>query len=306
LRSCNEKRKNDLYNQPMLSVLIPTYNYSCYKLVEELHQQCKQLDIIFEILVSEDGGHHFLESNRKINKLKYASYLEHNNNIGRARNKNLLLDQSQFNLKLMLDSDVFPKSKHFIKNYLDFSKKHQSFACFGGLAYKNKDEFRKNLRYHYGIKRESKKAAERSKEAYKLFLTSNTLLKHCGTSFEDKIMQYGFEELVFAENLKTKNIPVFHIDNNVNHENLESNQEFINKTEEGLKTLIYLEKENIVEKAKTKISKLYHASVKLYMNNVLNWLYNLSQKQIINQLNNKGKPIWLFDLYRLLYFSKHY
>lgn len=290
----------------MISVLIPTYNYSCYELVNEVHKQCMKAGIVFEILVSEDGGHQFLKSNRKINKLKCATYLEHDKNMGRARNKNLLLNQSKFELKLMLDSDVFPTSKHFIRSYLDFSKKHRSFACFGGLSYKNKDEFKNNLRYHYGIKRESKIAAERSKEAYKLFLTSNTLLKDCDVKFEDKITQYGFEEIVFAKELKDKNIPVFHIDNAVIHENLESNQEFINKTKEGLRTLIFLEHQNIIDKGKTKVTKLYHGLEKIYLRNVLNWLYNLTQKQITNRLINRGKPIWLFDVYRLLYFSKHY
>lgn len=290
----------------MISVLIPTYNYSCYELVNEVHKQCIKLGIVFEILVSEDGGDQFLDSNRKINKLKCATYLEHDKNMGRARNKNLLLDQSKFELKLMLDSDVFPTSKHFIRNYLDFSKKHRSFACFGGLTYDRNNSKLKNLRYNYGIQRESKPADERSKKPYKLFLTSNTLLKNCNQFFEKKITQYGFEEIVYAENLKYKDIPVFHIDNTVIHKNLESNQEFISKIEEGLQTLIYLEKRNIVNKGKNKISKLHQLFSNLYLSKILSWFYKIGQKPIYNFIKNNGKPLWLFDIYRLLYFSKHY
>lgn len=290
----------------MLSVLIPTYNYSCYELVNEVHKQCIKSGIVFEILVSEDGGNQFLENNREINKLKFASYIENEDNVGRVRNKNLLLEQAKFELKLLLDSDVMPTSKEFIKKYLYFSKKHHAFACFGGLTYKLNHTVKNSLRFNYGIKRESKKASIRSKDPYKLFLTSNTLLKNCNQKFEEKITQYGFEEIVFAEQLKNKNIPVFHIDNTVIHENLESNQNFIDKITEGLNTLIFLEKNNITNRGKNKISKLYHIFSKLYLSKVLNWLFEISQNFILRQLINKGRPLWLFDVYRLLYFSKNY
>jgi len=290
----------------MLSVLIPTYNYPTFKLAKDIHGQCEELKIIFEILVSEDGGNQFLEINRKINELSHASYIENTYNKGRVGNKNLLLKKSKFELKLLLDSDVFPSSRYIISKYLDFSKKHTAFACFGGITYETKNSSTNSLRYNYGIKRESKDAETRSQDPFKLFLTSNTLLKNCDLRFEEKITHYGFEEIVFAENLKNKNIPVFHIDNTVIHENLESNQTFIDKITEGLRTLIFLEKSKIIDKGKNKVSKLYHMFAKLYLTNLLRWFFQLSEKIILKQLINKGRPLWLFDLYRLLYFSKNY
>jgi hypothetical protein len=290
----------------MLSVIIPTYNYPTYKLAKEIHKQCEELNIVFEIIVSEDGGNQFLDANRKINNLDHASYIENKINVGRARNKNLLLNLSRYNLKLLLDSDVTPNSGGFIKNYLDFSKKHSSFACFGGLTYEYKNALKHSLRYNYGIKRESKDAKVRTQNPYTLFLTSNTLLKNCNQKFEDKITQYGFEEIVFAESLKTKKIPVFHINNSVIHENLETNKDFINKARQGLTTLIFLEKNNIISKGKIKLSKLYHKLSKLYLSKVLNGLFLISKNVILKQLINKGGPLWLFDFYRLLYFNKNY
>ena len=40
----------------MLSILIPTYNFDCSKLVEELYTQCTKANITFEIVVGNDGS----------------------------------------------------------------------------------------------------------------------------------------------------------------------------------------------------------------------------------------------------------
>ena len=40
----------------MLSILIPIYNYNSYPLVQELHKQCLESDIDFEILCQDDAS----------------------------------------------------------------------------------------------------------------------------------------------------------------------------------------------------------------------------------------------------------
>ena len=42
--------------QTMISFLIPTYDYTCYKLVYDIHEQAEQLGIAYEIIVTEDGS----------------------------------------------------------------------------------------------------------------------------------------------------------------------------------------------------------------------------------------------------------
>ena len=52
----------------MLSVLIPTYNYNAFSLVEELHRQLTLEAIIFEIICLDDGSNSVLNNeNKKIN-----------------------------------------------------------------------------------------------------------------------------------------------------------------------------------------------------------------------------------------------
>jgi GT2 family glycosyltransferase len=290
----------------MLSLLIPTYNYSAHNLVKTLYNQCLDLKVDFEIIVSEDGGHKFVNANNKINELQNCSYIINRKNSGRAGNVNRLLNKAQFSLKLVLDCDVKITSHDFIEKYLNFAQKHEDFACFGGIAYDMSFSDRHSLRYNYGLKREAKNADQRNKNPYKNFLTSNILLKNCNQTFDERITKYGFEDLVFSENLKSKGESIFHIDNPVIHENTERNEVFISKIETGLKTLIYLEKNNIVDTGKNKISKIYHSFSRLGLQKILIFLSEVFQKPIYDHVQKNGKPLWLFDLHRLLYFSKHY
>ena len=54
----------------MLSILIPTYNYECLGLVEELHRQAQTLSFPVEIFIADDSSKEEMKrNNRKINRL---------------------------------------------------------------------------------------------------------------------------------------------------------------------------------------------------------------------------------------------
>ena len=217
----------------MLSILIPCYNYNCYNLVEHLHDQCETLDIPFEILVSEDGGHTFAEENSKINGFTFSTYVSNKLNIGRAGNINRLLNSAQYSSKLILDCDLKPKDNQFLANYLPLIMDANPVVCFGGILYEESNKT-DNLRYNYGIKREATLAVQRSSTPYKSLLTSNLLIVNCSPHFDDRISTYGYEDLVFAQSLKGLSIPVKHIDNQLLHLNVEENSIYFQKTEIAL------------------------------------------------------------------------
>ena len=61
----------------MLSILIPTYNYVCVKLVTDLQQQAERLECPYEILVADDASEDaFKRENRKINGIPNCKYIE--------------------------------------------------------------------------------------------------------------------------------------------------------------------------------------------------------------------------------------
>ena len=75
----------------MLSILIPTYNYVCVKLVTDLQQQAERLECPYEILVADDASEDaFKRENRKINGIPNCKYIELQENVGRSRIRNIL------------------------------------------------------------------------------------------------------------------------------------------------------------------------------------------------------------------------
>jgi len=289
----------------MLSLLIPCYNYSCYTLVERLHHLCTAQDIEFEILVSEDGGNKYIVENSGINALPQATYILNKLNLGRAGNLNRLLNRAEFKSKLIIDCDLMPKTDAFISTYISIIKTNQPQVCFGGIAYEKSDRS-DHLRYNYGIKREARSANDRLKTPYKSLLTSNLLIVNCQLHFDENITTYGYEDLVFAQTLKEHNIPVRHIDNPLMHLNLEDNSTYVKKTETALHTLIMLENEGFISSGLTRISALRVKFDKLYLSFILSLLYVLFGKALKRRIARKGRPLWVFDLYKLVYFNKHY
>ncbi|MDP3441522.1 MAG: glycosyltransferase family A protein, partial [Ignavibacteria bacterium] len=104
----------------MLSILIPVYNYNAYPLASELHKQCLECEINFEILVFNDGGTQFENENLKIREFVYCTYIFSSKNIGRTQARNTLSNSAKFQSLLFLDADVIPSTSFFIKNYLHY------------------------------------------------------------------------------------------------------------------------------------------------------------------------------------------
>ncbi len=61
----------------MISVLIPTYNYTCYKLVKDLHEQLERSEVKYEIVVAEDGSRDQVAiiANHKIGELSNCRHV---------------------------------------------------------------------------------------------------------------------------------------------------------------------------------------------------------------------------------------
>ena len=164
----------------MLSILIPTYNYTIFPLVRKLWDQCMEQQIEFEILCQDDGS---------------QSVYNIDNNV------------------IVTLENVMPISDNFIATYLETIKNPEINVCYGGITYKkNRPEESHILRWVYGYKRESLSAENRLKKPYQSSLTSNLLISRAvfkENRFSAIITKYGYEDLVFFHDLKLKNIQIF-------------------------------------------------------------------------------------------------
>ena len=225
----------------MISICIPVYNYYVYPLVRRLTTQIEQLNAQdeFEVVCIDDhsSGYHL---NQNMGVVEMAQYLRLGENIGRSRIRNLFLKYTKGDWLLFLDNDS-QVPENFLKNYRKYVDGPDDVVVGGRIYDKRDDDQEHRLRYLYGTEIESKSAAERSREPYKSFMTSNFMIRRRvleRIKFDPRLSKYGHEDTLFGYRLAVAEVPIRHIDNPVVNGYVETNAEFLNKTIEGIENLV--------------------------------------------------------------------
>lgn len=228
----------------MISILIPIYNYNVVKLVKALKKQCDKLKIHYQILCFDDySDPKFKHENSLLSDFFNVNYTELSENLGRAKIRNWLAKSSSYENLLFLDCDSKIVSKTFIEDYLKF--KDDADLISGGRVYSKKPPRAKSkiLHWRYGVRKESKSAKYRSKNAISHFHSNNFLIKSevlKKIKFDESIKGYGYEDILFAHHVSELGFKIKHIDNPVEHLGLEKAKDFITKTEAAISNLIEL------------------------------------------------------------------
>ena len=224
-----------------LSILIPTYNDECVKLVDDLRQQAEQSGIVFEILVGDDGSTdaEVIEKNRKICKWPHCHYLIQIQNIGRAAIRNFLAKEAHYDWLLFIDSDMSMVRHDYLSRYLAME---EADVVDGGVSIVGDAAILKgNLRFKYEKDSEQEHTTEiRQKHPYQDFHTANFLIRRdlmLAHPFDERFRYYGYEDVLLGKQLRQSKIAITHIDNPLGFSTFEENAQFILKTEEGLRTL---------------------------------------------------------------------
>ena len=291
----------------MLSILIPTYNYKIYTLVSELHNQCENAGIKYEIIVQDDASKSELNlENEKINAINNCFFYVNEENVGRGKNRNSLFEKSKFDWILFLDSDTMPVLDNFITNYIASSLNYK--VVFGGLQYQaEKPEKSQLLRWVYGKKREALTLNERLKNPNKTALTSNFLIQRTifiSHIFDNEITKYGYEDYLFFLNLEKKDISVHHIENPVFHLGLDSSDEFLNKTKVALENLNNLHSIGLLSFNDNRILTTYAKIKKIKLVTYFSFIYSNFNFLLRKNLTSSNPSLFIFDVYKLSYFCK--
>ena len=291
----------------MLSILIPVYNYDVVPLVLELHKQCLECEIDFEILCQDDQSNSDLNTkNEIINSLENCSFFVNSTNLGRGKNINLLAEKTKHDYLLILDCDTFPTQNNFIKNYISTTNNIENLVVFGGIQYKKeKPENEKLLRWIYGNARESLSVEKRNTNPNGNALTSNILIKKnifILNKFDKSITKYGYEDLVFLSDLKKKGFMVKHIDNPTYHLGLETSQQFLEKTKIALENLRLITKTDALDLSESILLKVSTLSESLHLTPFISFLFQKTERKMEQNLLSKKPSLLLFDLYKLGYY----
>ncbi|WP_243460881.1 hypothetical protein [Riemerella anatipestifer] len=118
--------------------------------------------------------------------------------------------------------------------------------------------------------------------------------------FDEQLTGYGYEDLVFAKDLKDKGIDVFHINNPILNVDLETNDVYLKKVEDSINNLCLLLKNSPEKVENIKLIKAYYLVNKLKLSFVLSRLFSSFGKEFIREKLLGGKvSLRYLDMYKL-------
>lgn len=287
----------------MLSVCIPVYNFKIADLLEKLDVLLKKTDIEYEILVVDDeSDQYFKNQNEKIAGLIGARFIPLEKNKGRSAIRNYLCKTALFENLLFLDCDSVIEDENYINQYLNYINKE--VVVYGGTKYQHfKPQRKYRLHWNYGRKREIKPVAIRNKFSYHYFKTNNFLIPRLVLAkypFNELLKGYGHEDTLMGVQLSQNNIPVFHIDNPVLHAGLETNDQFVLKTRESIKNLLFISEkcELAVVNKHFKLLNAFSKIQNLNLVGILKIIFRFSQPLLLFVMKN-FYLMKVLDLYKL-------
>ena len=288
-----------------LSILIPTYNDLCVKLVDALRQQAEEATIDYEILVGDDGSTNtaVVDENRKIDDWPHCHYLRHDQNIGRAAIRNFLVQEAHHDWLLFIDSDMSMVRQDYLAKYLTMESAEvvDGGVCIGG----DPEALKGNLRYLYEKASEQEHTTEiRQKHPYHDFHTANFLIRRDLMSahpFDERFRYYGYEDVLLGKQFRQNKVTINHIDNPLGFSTFEENTQFIIKTEEGLRTLHQFQADLRGYSRLLTLVEGIHLPVIL---SLIRYWHKLFGKWERKNLCGPHPNLSLFKLYKLGYFLK--
>ncbi len=285
----------------MLSILIPVYNEDVTELVSSLHEQAEQLGINYEIICADDSG----QLSNPLPELTPLRWITNPMNLGRAKCRNKLTHQAQGEFLLFLDADMHLCSANFIANY--WQARDEAPVSCGGILYENKKPpLSQRLRWNYGKKYEARAAVDRNEEPYGSFMTGNYFIRKdvaVEHLFDESITTYGHEDTLLGKSLLESAVQIKHLDNGAIHGGLESNEQFILKTQEGLQGLWSLYQKGKINRNYSKVIRLHENFSQLGILPLVLWFIANLEPLFRRKVESEGKHIWFFQLLKLKWFS---
>jgi len=288
----------------VISILIPTYNYNVTALFKALRAELETLNTKYEVICYEDGSSKFVEANGEIIKtITHSKHIISKINKGRLSTRQSLAEMAKYDWLLFLDSDVIPNEPNFLRNYIDYTKRNYQ-GIYGGCSYvlkKPKKQF--ILRWKYGKNYEQVDSKIRNKSPFKILVSANFLIRK--TIFLDinsniKKESYGYDNFAAAL-MKSRDIKVLHINNNVIHKGLDTNAVFLDKTEKAVRTILEFNNTNRNTTTENSLLELYRKLNSFRLSKIVAFVFKLSKKTIKKQLLGSNPNLTLFQFYKLGY-----
>lgn len=292
-------------NITQLSILIPTFNCVCVQLATELHRQAGLIQgLECEIIVVDDEStdKNTIVPNRAINELPGCRFIEAKHRQGRSAMRNALACYAKYEWQLQIDCSVSIMRPDFISSYIQHSE--CPVVC-GGIAISCTDEMlMNNLRCKYEKHEEPNHSADkRQLNPYHCFRTTNFMYHRSvieRVPFDERILTYAFEDVMFGRDLYRSSTPVLHIDNPVYYTKFEDSTRFLKKVEESLITLHTFEPEF---RDFSTILKHVNRLRSLHLLWIVRLFHHLTAPIQRRNLTGYNPSLFIFKLYKLGHYS---
>jgi glycosyltransferase involved in cell wall biosynthesis len=282
-----------------LSICIPVFQCDVRDLINDLVNQAKNCLEEIELILLDDGSDaQTKQLNKGLGELDGVSYHELPQNTGRSNVRNALCAMANGEYVMFLDSDSGIETSGFLEVYLRYIKQVYS-VLYGGRSYGAKPESGKELRWLFGVERESKLAKFRQRDMYRYFLSNNFVISKSlirQLKFDSDIKGYGYEDSVLAARLAEFEIDVKHSYNPVQHTVYETNDRFIDQTNNAIRNLVQLRVKE--DPAMHTIAMLRVRGKLGPMSKLFSLLYRMIGDRVERNLRKKIVSLWWFDLYR--------
>ena len=287
----------------MISICIPVYNFKVDELVKKLYAQTQLLDVPSEIILIDDGSEKFYQEYNK-KTCNQVRYIQLEKNIGWTAIRNLFLKYVAFDYLLFLDCDSLIIRDDFLAKYVNAIKERPDGVICGGRIYdENPPARNKRLRWKYGIKRESKSLETRLQNPDVSFMAFNFVINRKvfeKIHFDERVVEYGHEDTLFGFELKKGGINIHHIDNVILNGYLETNDEYIQKTEKAIGNLPFILKLTNYDKGLIEDVAVLRTYYKLYRLRIIISIIFFIKRPFVKFLLSRGYiNLYLLDFYKL-------
>lgn len=277
-------------------------------LVDELCAQISKIQTAhIELILIDDASDFIFRQHNQFDHPN-VNFIQLETNIGRSKIRNTFLKYSNAEYLLFIDGDSAVLNPSFLHHYIAYLSEHKDVAVLvGASVYQDTTpELLYKLRWKYSTKRESLSFEQRIKGRDTGFKTNNFLIQRSifeRQLFEEKLVGYGHEDTLFGLQLLAKGIQIDHIDNPVWNFKLDTNSEFLKKTDNAVTNLLWIFanlKEDIRLLEKNKLLRYFMSMKSSWLGKFTLWGLAFYQPLLLRVLQTGLAPLFLFDLYRLV------
>lgn len=285
----------------MLSILIPTYNYDCTKLANDLYRLSSTIDDKVEIIVVDDCSPNMeiVEALKRLDEISICRYIRLPENIGRSAIRNYLTRQARGEWLLYLDSDGGIVRDDFLRRYWEV--RNNAMVIEGSVMVPEKCPHpSQSLSYYYEKSVMPRYTAdERNKQPYACFKTFNFMARRevmLQIPFNEQFRRYGYEDILFGRHLQLHEVSILHIENPLINMGIEPNDNFLNKVEEANGTLLEFYNEL---RLNSRIIHCYERLKKWRMVSFIRCIFKGGQPFMRRNLLSAHPSMFLFSCYKL-------